>query len=177
MAKILFVCTGNIFRSMSAEYAVRAVLPPGSALEISSAGTHAVPKNMRQDVRERILGRWQADPSAHRPRLLTREILEEADLVVAMGRDHQEYLLKEFNHKAPLFLEIAAGRADGIPDLWEVVPDYRTNKKAARECVDDTIDLIFRHREAFLERLPLFLRSSLPPAPANLPPPPRPPAP
>ncbi|HSF32988.1 MAG TPA: hypothetical protein VLK82_21270 [Candidatus Tectomicrobia bacterium] len=44
MPSILFVCTGNIFRSLTAEYALKAVLDPRSPIRVSSAGTVAIPR-------------------------------------------------------------------------------------------------------------------------------------
>jgi protein-tyrosine phosphatase len=50
MPSILFVCTGNIFRSMTAEYALKAMLDPRSPIRVSSAGTVALPQAMHPDV-------------------------------------------------------------------------------------------------------------------------------
>ena len=37
--RILFVCTGNIFRSLSADRALRALLAGNDTIHVSSAGT------------------------------------------------------------------------------------------------------------------------------------------
>jgi protein-tyrosine phosphatase len=50
MPSILFVCTGNIFRSMIAEYALKAMLDPRSLIRVSSAGTVALPQAMHPDM-------------------------------------------------------------------------------------------------------------------------------
>jgi protein-tyrosine-phosphatase len=51
MPSILFVCTGNIFRRKTAEYALKARLDPRSPIPVSSAGTVAIPQQMHPDVR------------------------------------------------------------------------------------------------------------------------------
>ncbi|TMH71623.1 MAG: low molecular weight phosphotyrosine protein phosphatase, partial [Betaproteobacteria bacterium] len=40
---VLFVCTGNIFRSLTAEYALRRELGAQSAVAVASAGIHDYP--------------------------------------------------------------------------------------------------------------------------------------
>src|SRR5262245_39534833 len=78
---ILFICTGNIFRSMTAEYALIAALGPEAPYRVSSAGTEAKFQVMSPHVRKR-LALHGLDPAAHRQRRLTAEILVEADVVV-----------------------------------------------------------------------------------------------
>ena len=57
MATILFVCTGNIFRSLTAEYALRAQLPPSQPHRVRSAGIEAHPEPVAATVRDRLLAR------------------------------------------------------------------------------------------------------------------------
>ena len=138
---ILFVCTGNIFRSLTAEYALRRELGPQSAIAVSSAGTddypHVVRPNVRDYLREKGL-----DVSAHRRRTLTRDILAGAERVVAMSTDHQRFLREKFGVQAPVFLEACGGKCEALPDIEEVVLDYRTNSAAVDAHVRMTIDRI-----------------------------------
>jgi protein-tyrosine-phosphatase len=168
MPHIVFVCSGNVFRSLSAQLALQSVAPQGMTAASAGCWTRAEFR-MRGDIRER-LAHWNADCSAHRPRQLTREIIDGADLVVAMSRDHQAYIEQTFGRRVPLYMEIAAGRSDAFPDLPDIVPDYRNDKDAARAYVNRAIDAIFGYREAFLKNLPAWL-------PRHKPATPRPPAP
>lgn len=86
---ILFVCTGNIFRSLDAEYALKQHLRPQGLFCVGSTGIEAKPQSIHPIVRARLLERG-ADPVGHIQRKLTQSLLDEADCVVAMGRDHQE---------------------------------------------------------------------------------------
>jgi protein-tyrosine phosphatase len=70
MKSILFVCTGNIFRSMTAEYALKAALGSQPAYLVSSAGTEAMPQEMSSYLRQRLLER-DLDPTGHRQRRVT----------------------------------------------------------------------------------------------------------
>ena len=138
---ILFVCTGNIFRSLTAEYALRRELGAQSALAVSSAGTddypHVVRPNVRDYLREKGL-----DVSAHRRRTLTRDILSGAEVVVAMSTDHQRFLHERCGMQVPVFMQACGGSCEALPDIEEVVLDYRTNAAAVDAHVRKTIDII-----------------------------------
>jgi len=43
LKSILFICSGNIFRSMVAEYALKSLLGPSSPYIVGSAGIEAFP--------------------------------------------------------------------------------------------------------------------------------------
>jgi len=138
---IVFVCTGNIFRSLTAEYALRRELGQQSAIAVSSAGTDDYPHVVRPNVRDYLLARG-LDVRAHKRRTVTREILAGARLVVAMSTDHQRFLQETFGLQAPVFLEACGGACEPLPDIEEVVLDYRTNSAAVDAHVCKTIDTI-----------------------------------
>ena len=70
MRRVLFVCTGNIFRSLTAEYALRRALGDGSDLLVASAGTEDFPHVIRPVVRDYLLARG-LDVTPRRRRTLT----------------------------------------------------------------------------------------------------------
>ena len=148
MADVLFVCTGNIFRSLTAEYALRREL---GRIVVASAGTDDYPHVVRPNVRDYLLSRG-LDVRAHRRRTLTEEILREAKSVIAMSTDHQRFMLDRFGLRAPVFLEACGGACEALPDIEEVVLDYRTNAAAVDEHVRKTIDTI-------IEAMPRLARS------------------
>lgn len=153
---IVFICTGNIFRSLTAEYALRRELGPGIA--VSSAGTDDYPHVVRPNVRDYLLGKG-LDVRAHKRRTVTSEILGGAELVVAMSTDHQRYLREKFALQAPVFLEACGGKCEALPDIEEVVADYRTNKAAVDAHVRKTIDTIIDLTPRLAQRIQ-DLRSS-----------------
>lgn len=153
---IVFICTGNIFRSLTAEYALRRELGPGIA--VSSAGTDDYPHVVRPNVRDYLLGKG-LDVRAHKRRTVTSEILSGAELVVAMSTDHQRYLREKFALQAPVFLEACGGKCEALPDIEEVVADYRTNKAAVDAHVRKTIDTIIDLTPRLAQRIQ-DLRSS-----------------
>jgi protein-tyrosine phosphatase len=152
VASVLFVCTGNIFRSLSAEYALRAALPDNAGLHVSSAGTADFPYEVRANVREYLLANG-FDVAQHRRRTLTADILRGSDVVIAMSTDHQAHIDREYGLRAKLFLEACGEAAAALPDIEEVVLDYRTNQAAVDAHVRSTIDTIIRLAPALARRL------------------------
>ena len=154
---ILFICSGNIFRSMSAEYALRHMLGADTDISVSSAGTREPPHGVLDWVRDYHLERT-VDVSPHAPRRLTRELLEAASLTVAMSTDHRDIVSDRFGVEIPLFNEVACGRSEALPDVNEAVENWRENMEQAVPYVYRVIDHIYDSMPGLIERLPQFTR-------------------
>jgi protein-tyrosine phosphatase len=139
--RVLFVCTGNIFRSLSADVALTSLLAEREDIQVSSAGTVDYPHVVRPYTREYLLSKGY-DVSGHSRRTLTRAMVEESDLVVAMSTDHQATIGERFGREVPLYLEVCGEAAAWIPDIEDVIPDYGTNRVAVEAHVRMTIDRI-----------------------------------
>jgi protein-tyrosine phosphatase len=157
MSSILFVCTGNIFRSMSAEYALKARLDPRSTIRVSSAGTVALPQEMYPDVRAYLVQRGM-DPSRHQQRRVSAELLHASDLVIAMSTDHQAFLVDTFQYRALLFNEVCHGRAEPLLDVWEAIPTWETDLEAARHYAFQVMEYIWASIPCLLQNLGTYLR-------------------
>ena len=96
MKRILFVCTVNICRSPMAEALTRAKIQESlsSDLEISSAGTYAWRDQPASSLAIEVLEEAGIDLSAHRSRELSGELIESADLIVAMTGEHKEEVIR-----------------------------------------------------------------------------------
>jgi len=88
---VLFVCTGNICRSpLAAELLERAVQSRGlTDVTVSSAGTGAWDGAPASEGAYLVALEGGLDLSGHRARLLTRELVEQADLILTMARHHR----------------------------------------------------------------------------------------
>jgi protein-tyrosine phosphatase len=140
--RVLFVCTGNIFRSLTAEYALRRALD-GTQMRIAvaSAGTEDYPHVVAPVVRD-YLGELGLDVRSHVRRTLTEAILTEPGWVVAMSTDHRAALAARFGQTVPLFTEACGLPGAALPDVEEVVADHATNPAAVAAHVRATIDRI-----------------------------------
>ncbi len=125
--KVLFVCTGNICRSPTAEGVARQMaskLGLGDRFHFESAGTHGYHVGDPPDPRTIRAARGRGyDLSAQRARRVTEFDFTHFDLVLAMGPDHLEWLQRacprEHRGKLRLLLEFSDGAAAGeVPDPY-----------------------------------------------------------
>ncbi|WP_329119636.1 arsenate reductase/protein-tyrosine-phosphatase family protein [Streptomyces sp. NBC_01465] len=130
---VLFVCTGNMHRSVLAE---RLLAPKLPAARVRSAGTEADGRVGMDPATRSVLRQLGAEGGEFASRRLTAELVAGSDLVLGMEREHREaavrlspgslrrcFTLKEF-----LRLDGDADRrgavapvppaADGIADPW-----------------------------------------------------------
>jgi len=149
---VLFVCTGNIFRSVAAEYALKAGLGIGTSCVVSSAGIAVKPQSVHEWVHARLREKG-ADSTTHVQRQLTRELVEAADLVIAMGRDHQVFVREQFGRDVPLFNQVCLGHDQPILDVHEAIPGWETDPERARAYVWSVIDVIWATAPALLSHL------------------------
>lgn len=158
--RILFVCTGNIFRSLTADRALRALLAGNPEVHVSSAGTDDYPHVVRPYTMGYLLAKGY-DVSDHRRRTLTQALIDESSLVVSMSTDHQAFIRRTFSRETPLFLEACGEPAEWLPDIEDVIPDYLTNRRAVEAHVRATINRIVdlaprmaRNLEELMRRYP-----------------------
>ena len=119
MKRVLFVCTGNICRSPTAEGVLRALAKKLRVeVHVESAGTHDYHVGNPPDERAQHHAKGRGyDLSAQRARQLRKLDFETFDLIVAMDRGHMKIL--EHNcppqHRAKLRM-LVDGHA--VPDPY-----------------------------------------------------------
>lgn len=144
--RILVVCVGNICRSPTAEYLLRHHLS-SAGVSIESAGLGALVDKPMDATALQVMGEGGVDGGAHRARQLTSSMLRDADLVLAMERDHVARMMRmapEASGKVMLLDRWGAGGE--IPDPY----------RQSREAFEHVYQLIDRSVEGWLP----FLRPS-----------------
>lgn len=141
MAKILFVCMGNICRSPTAEGVFRArAEAAGLRLEIDSAGTHGYHVGEPPDLRStRHAAARGYDLTTQRSRKVAGDDFAAFDHILAMDHDNLTLLQAacppEHRHKLALFMDYATrsgstvvpdpyyGGADGFDRVLDFIED------------------------------------------------------
>jgi len=129
------------------------LLGHSSSYIVGSAGTEALPQRIHPLILDRLLTKG-SDPSKHMQRKLSRELLEEVSLPVAMALNHREFIRQTFNRDVRLFNEICFQKCEPILDLHEASPDWQCNLSASRDYVISVIDYIWNAMPIFLATLP-----------------------
>jgi protein-tyrosine-phosphatase len=92
---VLYVCTGNVCRSPTAELLFRAWAAPGADVQVSSAGTHALVDDPVYPPSAAALGELGIDAGSHRARQYEAWMAARADLVLTAERAHRDLILTE----------------------------------------------------------------------------------
>ncbi|MGR8010927.1 arsenate reductase/protein-tyrosine-phosphatase family protein [Streptomyces hypolithicus] len=162
MTRVLFVCTGNVHRSVLAERLLAAKLPPGSAVRPESAGAEAWPRAGMESSTRAVLEKLGGDGSGFAARPLTAQLVVGAALVLGLAIEHREaavrlapsamrrcFTLKEFVRLAAGGVdEVRGGEAGGegprVGDGFDVVVAAAAGRRGAAAPVppaeDDVAD-------------------------------------
>ena len=131
--KVLFVCTGNICRSPTAEGVLRSLAEKENLkIHVESRGTHNYHVGEPPDDRAQDHAKRRGyDLSAQRAKQLSKRDFEEFDLLLAMDRGHLRILQRlcppQHAGKVRLFLEEAEvpdpyyGGAEGFEQVLDLV--------------------------------------------------------
>ncbi len=93
--KVLFVCTGNIHRSVMGERLMRSRVRPRLPVAIRSSGTEAAVDHAIGEYSAIALKELGANPDGHKPQQLQASVATSADLILTAEIEHRQIVLLE----------------------------------------------------------------------------------
>lgn len=152
--RLLFVCTGNTCRSAMSEALARRLAAERGLhdVAVSSAGTSAWEGAPASDGALLVAMEQGIDLNAHRARVLSKEIVEESDLILVMSVHHRERALALGGEGRTFLLTDYASRSSlGNPVLDPFGGDLDTYRSTFAEMereITRVLDRIAAQREA-----------------------------
>jgi protein-tyrosine-phosphatase len=149
MKSVLFICTDNYTRSVTAEFCLKNYLNKQGIenIKVDSAGFKSESDLSRfSDAHFGRLKELGIDISEHKRIQFNETFLDEYNLIVAMGIEHKEYIFQEFNRTVPLFNELCKNEATSL-----VVPEpdasghFIKDIKLMVDYIDENIEKVYAH--------------------------------
>src|ERR1044071_3492992 len=131
MKTILFVCTGNVCRSPMAEGILRHALQDRGSYRVMSAGLGAMEGQPPSPYAVQAVRELGIDISGQRSRMITPELVQEADYIFGMTHSHidtvtllypfaaeKTFLLREFDETLDIFEKDISDPIGGSYDVY-----------------------------------------------------------
>jgi len=132
---IVFVCFGNIIRSPACEALMKQALVgfPDLRVKVTSAGLNAVPGRAAHPWAIATAREFGFSLDQHRARLLTQEMVAQADAIFAMDYQNQVQLLSRWKDSKGKVFMLAAYAGDDYKPV-EIRDPYNFGVEETRRC-------------------------------------------
>ena len=142
MSAILMVCTGNVCRSPMAAGLLRQRLTREGLTgkySVRSAGTWALDDRPASEHAVAVMAERGVDIADHSARTLRSADIAEADLILAMSREHEQMIVHtwpQYRWKVRLLSEMVGKRRDVKDPYGLPIEEYR----ACASVIDDYLE-------------------------------------
>ncbi|MEI5908451.1 hypothetical protein WAK64_15485 [Bacillus spongiae] len=151
--KILFLCTDNYTRSITAEFCLVNYLKKNnlSHIEVQSAGFKSNSDlSSFSSIHFDRMDQLSIDTSNFKRTQFNKEFFEEFSVIVGMGKEHKDYILQEYGKRIYLFNEIYKKE-----EISLVVPPPDEDGSYLEE-IKNMVDYIHNAMPKFVENLSLI---------------------
>ena len=134
---IVFVCFGNIMRSPAAEALMKRELEsrPDLRLNVTSAGLNAIPGRAAHPWAIAAAREFGVSLENHRARLLTTDLVAQADVIFAMDYQNQVQLLSRWTDSKKKVFMLSAYAGEHY-DSAEIRDPYYLGPEETRRCYE-----------------------------------------
>ncbi|WP_071140369.1 MULTISPECIES: low molecular weight protein arginine phosphatase [Tissierellales] len=147
MKNILFVCTGNTCRSPMADGLFENMIENNkdnySNISHTSAGIYVFGGERPTDEAIKVMAEEGIDISQYRSKGLTEKMVEDADVVFVMTKNHKNYMRNSYpsaSEKIFTLKEYAYGKEDDIIDPFgEGMEVYRKVKEDIKDALEEIL--------------------------------------
>jgi len=158
---IRFICTGNICRSPLAAAMLMAILQKTryrSIIKVDSAGTMDLSSSPAHELTRQVAREQGLDVKEHRSRQVNSDLVDEAELIIALARNHYDYLRRHFPDQREKIVLLRQWQVDqplsnpSIPDpVGHNIEYYRQNSQEIREEIQRILPFLLDRIRQFAE--------------------------
>ncbi|MFC4559264.1 hypothetical protein ACFO3D_13780 [Virgibacillus kekensis] len=138
--KLLFLCTDNFTRSVTAELCAKHYISKNNMdnMEVDSAGFRAESDlSIYSDIHFDRMKELGVDTSSYKRTAFKEEYIPQYDFLIGMGKEHKDYILSTYGRKIHTFNEIYENRDTSI-----VIPPPDQDGKYLNE-IKNMVDYIY----------------------------------